>query len=300
MLVSYGGQITENSFYQFLLTMSKINELNIPSILLSALFCGVFNVGCEEKKPDASKIPANPPLRLPLVIAEDDGVAAVDNPGIQPAIPSESTENLEEAGKLLDHELKKLRTNIATMRFLAGATDKDKEELRASIAAIAEKTGTEISGVLAALLNANPRADALTTVIARLYLGNPEIAVDAYMNGANGRSRSFALSAFGTALAEQEDIKGLAIMYDRVPPSQDRTHVASQCVNSVAKSQGLSSAITFLRNLDLDEEKRYSLIGLYPYIRQNREILSRDELEGFYQLASEFGHEQAARARTGK
>jgi hypothetical protein len=280
--------------------MALTNETNVLSIPLLAVIGGVILSGCDGKKPNVSEVPANQPDKPLFAQTEVHGLTAANTQGSQPAVPSERTEDKEETNQLLDQEIKKLRTTIATMRFLAGATEKDKEELRASIAAIAEKTGTEISGVLAAMLNANPKADALTTVIARLYMGNPEIAVDAYLNGAKGRSRSFALSAYGSALAEQKDARGLEIMYDRVPPSQDRTHVASQCVNSVAKSQGLSSAIAILRNLDLDEEKRYSLIGLYPYIRENRDILSQDELERFYQLAGEFGHEQAARARTGK
>jgi hypothetical protein len=283
-------------------TISIVALFKVPKLLaisLLTVFGGVILSGCEEKKADVSKVPVNQHPKQPVGITEDHGVSAADNPETQQAILSDPAENQEGAAQLLDQELQKLRTTIATMRFLAGASVKDKEELRAAIAAIAEKTGNEISGVLAALLNANPSADALTTVIARLYLADPGIAVDAYMNGAKGRTRSFALSAYGSALAEQKDIRGLKIMYDRVPPSQDRTHVASQYVNSVADSRGLSSAILFLRDLDLNEEKRYSLIGLYPYVRENRDTLSRDELEKFYQLASEFGHEQAARARTG-
>jgi hypothetical protein len=197
-----------------------------------------------------------------------------------------------------DLEVAQLLSRIAKKRYLTGSSEEEKEEFRSAIVAISEDMGIPIVDVVSAMLDGNPKADGLTSVIADLYPDRPDIAVAAYMNGTDGRIRSQALSAYSSKLSHRRDLKGLEAMYELLPASQDRANIATRYVNAVAKEQDLASALNLIRDLDLKEEQRISVMGLYPYIRNNRVTLPHDELEQFYRLAHEFGMEQSARAAT--
>jgi hypothetical protein len=55
-----------------------------------------------------------------------------------------------------------------------------------------------------------------------------------------------------------------------------------------------------VENLDLREEKRYSLIGLYPFARDSKDTISDVDLDLFFDFARVLGYENEARSRTAK
>lgn len=201
----------------------------------------------------------------------------------------------------LEERLNILMQEVKNENFLIGADALQIEGFRNNVTFIAEHKGIKNSEVLSKLLKANPMAaDGLTALIAESYLHDPVTVVDLFLNGISGRSRSFSLTAYFSQLCDLGDVSGLKIYYARIPPSQDRCSVSSDRVNTIARKEGLGKAVMVVENLDLREEKRYSLIGLYPFARDSKDTISDVDLDLFFDFARVLGYENEARSRTAK
>ncbi len=179
-------------------------------------------------------------------------------------------------------------------------TAAQKDEFRTAMKQIAEETDTAVPEVLATLLKLNPAViDGLASLVADTYLDEPGIVASAFVGGLSGRTRSYSLMGLTSKLRDNDDVDDLKKVYETLPPSQDRGDAASTYVNTIASSQCLTDAMTSLRNLDLKEERSYCVMDLRQFVRENRDTISKEELDHYYQLSGEYGQEQSARASIG-
>lgn len=274
--------------------MSKIkNWLRDPCFCWLALVGCAVIWGCDEEELGRSDSAQNHSVHSVITSLKPSQIPQ------QNEVNDGTLEDQSQMDQVLGQQVEKLLSTIAGKRYLTGSSEKEMEEIRKEIMAISEYSGFSIAEVATAMLHNNPKADGLANVIARLYPNRPDICVVAYMNGVSGRIRTIALSAYSSDLSRRGNVEALEKMYELVPPSQDRANVASRYVKTVAKVQDLTSAMALVRELDLKEERAISVMDLFPYVRDNRTTLSKDQLDQFFLLAREFGMEQSARASTG-
>ena len=249
---------------------------------------GVLLCSCDKKPAERTES-----LRIETVTATASrGASSLNH------VPTAKTRQTDDSA--LIEKLRQFNPAATYKGMWSRTTAAQKDEFRTDMKQIAEETDTAVPEVLATLLKQNPAViDGLASLVANTYLDDPGIVASAFVGGLSGRTRSYSLQGLTSKLRDNDDVDGLKKVYETLPPSQDRGDAASTYVKTIASSQGLTAAMTGLRNLDLKEERSYCVMDLRQFVRENRDTISKEEIDHYYQLAGEYGQEQSARASIG-